>query len=163
MCRGVTLTRRSGTGLGETEVCSDCVMNPLRGYQCASLGYLIVLFVVPLACLFTLMTVATGGGFKVLVSIPIALLAFSVFFQRAIVIEVSAAGVSEIFLFGRASRITPWADIQTLQGGRFRARLLRNGDGSVRTVAMFDPHWAARPVVTAIRERLNQINEATVE
>ena len=88
------MTRRSGAGLGETEVCSDCVMNPLRGYQCASLGYLIVLFVVPLACLFTLMTVATGGGFKVLVSIPIALLAFSVFFQRAIVIEVSAAGVS---------------------------------------------------------------------
>jgi hypothetical protein len=138
-------------------------VNPIRGYQCASLGYLILLYIGPMALCFAGVTILTNGGVADLVSMTIALMAFSIFFQRAIVVEVNPAGVTEIFLFGVISRTTPWSDIQNLEGGRFRARLVRRGDGKMRTVAMFDPHWVDRKVVRAIRERLADSTKLTAQ
>jgi len=82
----------------------------------------------------------------------LAMMAIAWWLRRSSVVSVDDSGVVITMVTGRLT--IPWADIETLEGRRLSARLLRRSNGKRVFFAMLDPGWERRPVTLAIRRHL---------
>ena len=102
--------------------------------------------------------VVTAGS---VVAAAIPTLIFSVWAQRYAMITVDGDGVLCVFPGGKLQ--IPWSDIESIEGHRFSARLVRSSTGKRAFFSMLDPHWQERPVTWAIRAHLRRADKPIVE
>lgn len=102
--------------------------------------------------------VVTAGS---VVAAAIASLIVSVWAQRYATVTVDDDGVLCVFPGGKLQ--IPWSDIESIEGHRFSARLVRSSTGKRPFFSMLDPHWRERPVTRAIRAHLRPTDKPIVE
>jgi hypothetical protein len=108
--------------------------------------------VVPVALLFGLWSAFGAMSAGVPIACSLAMVAGAWWIRRSSVVSVDDSGVVIKMVAGRLT--IPWTDIETLDGHRLSARLLRRSNGKRVFFAMLDPGWEGRPVTLAIRRHL---------
>jgi len=129
-------------------------MTPTQGPMFGSTTYLALGIVSPMVLVFVIESILLGGGFADLGSAAVALLLFCLTLRLLTIVVADKSGVWVVWKLTGQKRLTPWSDIERLEGTRYRARLVLRDSGKRRTIAGFDPHWRNRRVQKVIAERI---------
>ncbi len=129
-------------------------MTPVKGPMFGSMVFLALGIVPPVILLFAVESILLGGGFAHLAAGVAGLLVFCLVLRMLMVVVADKSGVWVTWKLTGQTRLTPWSDIERLEGTRYRARLILRDSGKRRTIAGFDPHWRNRRVQKVIAERI---------
>jgi hypothetical protein len=120
-----------------------------KGPQYGSLPFTILILVGVLAVPVGSAAVLGGVGATDVISVSVGMLILALPIQRYETITVDLEGVKFRFPGGRLS--VPWSDIESIEGHRLSARLVRTGTRKRPFFSVLDPHWLDRPVTRSIR------------
>jgi hypothetical protein len=134
-------------------------MTPLVGPVFGSTSYLVIGICPPIILMFLVETTLLGESSSQLFGAILGLLLFCLVLRFLMVVVADKSDVWVIWKLTGQKRLTPWSQIERLEGTRFRARLVLIDSGKKRTIAGFDPHWANRRVPKVITERIAATSE----